>query len=87
MRTIGTILRTEEGECFTDYEAGVPWFREFLGSSVLFVDEVSQEIKDKILSVEGVEKVEDVVVNVDGRKVSGKYKVKLTDGTTAIGDF
>lgn len=87
MRNIACLLKTIEGEAFTDYEAGVPWFDGVLGNSVLFVDEISQEIKDKILAVVGVKKVEDVVVEVDGRNVSGKYKVLLDDGASAVGVF
>ena len=85
MRLIGTVLRTFQGECFTDYEAGVPWFDRVLGNSVLFVDEISAEIKDKILEIDGVKSVDDMMVEVDGRNVSGRYKVSLTNGETATG--
>lgn len=87
MRLIGTVLRTFQGECFTDYEAGVPWFDRVLGNSVLFVDEISAEIKDKILEIDGVKSVDDMMVEVDGRNVSGRYKVSLTNGETAKGAF
>lgn len=87
MRLISTVLHTFEGECFTNYDAGVPWFDSIIGNSVLFADEISQEIKDKILEIDGVDDVVDMMVSVDGRNISGKYKVRLTDGSTQTGDF
>lgn len=87
MRLVGTVLRTFQGECFTDFDAGVPWFDSVLGNSVLFADEVSAEIKEKIRSVEGVDDVLDVMVEIEGRNFSGRFKVKLTDGTVETGEF
>lgn len=87
MRLIGTVLRTFQGECFTDYEAGVPWFERVLGNSVLFADEIGAEIKDKVLEIEGVESVEDMMVEISGRNLSGKYKVRLSNGETVTGAF
>lgn len=87
MRLIGTVLRTFQGECFTDYDAGVPWFDRVLGNSVLFADEIGAEIKDKIKEIQGVESVEDMMVEVDGRNISGRYKVRLGNGETVQGAF
>ena len=87
MRLIGTVLRTFQGECFTDYEAGVPWFDRVLGNSVLFADEIGAEIKDKVKEVQGVESVEDMMVVVEGRNFSGRYKVRLTNGEVVQGAF
>ena len=84
-RAIGTLLRTFEGECFSDYTVGVPWFDDVLGNSVLFVDEINGELKDKILEIEGVESVTALEINVDGRNVSGKYRVVLSGGETVSG--
>ena len=77
MRLIGTVLRTFQGECFTDYEAGVPWFDRVLGNSVLFADEIGEEIKDKVREIEGVASVDDMMVELDGRNLSGRYRVTL----------
>lgn len=87
MRLIGTTLRTWQGECFVDYSAGIPWFDEILSKSILFLDEISAELKDKILEIDGVDSVEDIMVTVSGRNVSGKYKVKLSSGTIEQGEF
>lgn len=87
MRLIGTVLHTFQGECFTDYDAGVPWFDRVLGNSVLFADEIGAEIKDKIKEIQGVEFVEDMMVEVDGRNISGRYKVRLGNGETVQGAF
>lgn len=86
-REIGTILRTFEGECFTDYDAGVPWYDDILGQSVLFADEMNAEIKDKIMEIDGVESVEAVRVKVSGRNLSGKYRVTISDGTQLSGNL
>lgn len=87
MRLIGTVLRTFQGECFTDYEAGVPWFDRVLGNSVLFADEICEEIKDKVREIEGVASVDDMMVEIDGRNLSGRYKVTLDNGETVKGNF
>lgn len=87
VQRIGCILNTVEGECFVDYKAGVPWFESILGNSVLFGDEISQEIKDKILEIDGVANVQDVLVEFDGRNMSGRFKVVLSDGTVESGRF
>lgn len=87
MRLIGSVLRTFQGECFTDYAAGVPWFDRVLGNSVLFSDEIGAEIKDKVKEVQGVESVEDMMVVVEGRNFSGRYKVRLTNGEVVLGAF
>lgn len=87
MRLIGTVLRTFQGECFTDYEAGVPWFDRVLGNSVLFADEIGEEIKDKIREIDGVASVDDMMVEIDGRNLSGRYKVTLDNGETVKGEF
>lgn len=87
MRLIGTVLHTFQGECLTDYDAGVPWFDRVLGNSVLFSDEIGAEIKDKVKEVQGVESVEDMMVVVEGRNFSGRYKVRLTNGEVVQGAF
>ena len=86
-RLIGTVLRTVQGECFTDYDAGVPWFDRVLGNSVLFADEIGEEIKDKVREIDGVKEVKDMMVQIDGRNMSGRYKVALSDGETVTGSF
>lgn len=86
-RSIGTLLRTFEGECFVNYGVGIPWFDEILGNSVLFVDEISGEIKDKILEIDGVESVEAIKVRVSGRNVSGVYRVVASNGSKISGTF
>ena len=87
MRLIGTVLCTFQGECFTDYEAGVPWFDRVLGNSVLFADEIGEEIKDKVREIEGVASVDDMMVEIEGRNISGRYRVTLDNGETVKGNF
>jgi len=87
MRLIGTVLHTFQGECFTDYEAGVPWFDRVLGNSVLFADEIGEEIKDKVREIDGVASVDDMMIEVDGRNLSGRYRVTLESGESVKGEF
>ena len=87
MREISTVLRTFEGECFTDYTAGVPWFDKVLGNSVLFADEIGEEIKDKIREIDGVASVDDMMVEIDGRNISGRYKVTIENGESVQGSY
>ena len=87
MGLISSVLHTFQGECFVNTEAGVPWFDDILGNSVLFADEIGEELKDKIREISGVASVDDMMVQVDGRNISGKYKVTLTDGTSVSSDF
>lgn len=87
MRLISTVLHTFQGECFTDYEAGVPWFDRVLGNSVLFADEIGEEIKDKVREIDGVASVDDMMIEVDGRNLSGRYRVTLENGESVKGEF
>ena len=87
MRLVGTVLRTFQGECFTDRDAGIPWFDDILGNQANFVDEIVAELKEKILEVDGVEGVESVTVRTSGRNVSGTYSLRLSDGSTESGEF
>lgn len=87
MQLVRTALSTFQGECFVDYDAGIPWFDDVLGNSTLFADEISSEIKDSIEALEGVDEVVDIVVTIEGRNVAGKFKIRLEDGSIETGDF
>ena len=80
MQTVKTFLSTFRGECFTDYDAGVPWLDEILGADVLFSDYAIQVVKEKILSVPGVRSVDKAELAIDGRKISGKIALTLDNG-------
>ena len=58
-----------------------------LGKSVLFADEIGEELKEKVLEIEGVASVDDMMVQIDGRNMSGKYKVTLDNGESVKGNF
>lgn len=87
MRLVGTVLRTFQGECFTNRDAGIPWFDDILGNQANFTDEIAAELKEKILQVEGVEGVEGMTVKTSGRNVSGSYSLRLSNGSIENGDF
>ena len=84
---IRTQMKTFEGECFSDEDAGVPWYDDVLGVSTSALDNIRQEIREKIESVEGVDKITSMSMSVNKRKMSGSYTVSLDDGTTASGTY
>lgn len=87
MQTVKSVLSTFAGECFTNPEAGVPWFDGVLGQNVAFSDYAQQVIKEKILEVPGVNKVVNSSLKIDGRNISGKFTITLDNGETVQGEF
>lgn len=87
IRLVGTVLRTFQGECFTNSEVGVPWFDRVLGNESIFIDEVNAELKELVESIDGVEKVLEIDVSFKDRNLSGKFKIRLEDGSTETGEF
>lgn len=80
IQTVKTYLSTFQGECFTDRKAGVPWFSDILGNDVLYSDYAMQVLKEKILAVPGVSKVERVDAKINGRTLSGNISIVLDNG-------
>ena len=58
-----------------------------LGNSVLFSDEIGEEIKDKVREIDGVASVDDMMVEIEGRNLAGRYRVTLENGETVKGNF
>lgn len=87
MQTVKSVLSTFMGECFTNPEAGVPWFDEILGQDTTFSDYAQQVIKEKILEVPGVSKVVSSSLKIDGRNLSGGFTITLDNGETMQGEF
>ena len=65
------LLKTEEGEAFTNIEHGVPWLEKIAGLPISHLD-VAQRIID---------------LATDGRNLTGKFSVQSVDGSTINGDF
>lgn len=78
---IKTYLQTFVGECFTDRNAGVEWYDKVLGQNILAVDAAKAEIREKILLIPGVKKIERISVSVEGRNTKFSYTVVLEDGS------
>ena len=78
---IKTYLQTFLGECFCDRNAGVEWYEKILGQNVLAIDAAKAEIREKILLVPGVKKIESIKVSVKGRNTEFSYTVVLDDGS------
>lgn len=81
------MLRTELGEAFTDPEYGTPWFGEVLGLPVSHLDLATKILREKISAVPGVERVAQIRLKVDGRNMSGTFRIVCTGGSTATGEF
>lgn len=81
------LLRCEEGESFVDYTHGVPWFKRILGLSAQYLDVATAIIRDKLTALPNVKKVVKIVLDVNGRKIGGSFRVQANDGSVTTGDF
>lgn len=81
------LLKTEEGEAFTNIEHGVPWLEKIAGLPVSHLDLAQRIIREKIEAVKGVKSVIAIDLATDGRNLTGKFSVQSIDGRTINGDF
>ena len=81
------LLKTEEGEAFTNIEHGVPWLERIAGLPVSHLDVAQRIIREKIEAVKGVKSVIAIDLATDGRNLTGKFSVQSIDGRTINGDF
>ena len=81
------LLKTEEGEAFTNIEHGVPWLEKITGLPVSHLDVAQRIIREKIEAVKGVKSVIAIDLATDGRNLTGKFSVQSVDGSTINGDF
>ena len=81
------LLKTEEGEAFTNIEHGVPWLEKIAGLPVSHLDVAQRIIREKIEAVKGVKSVIAIDLVTDGRNLTGKFSVQSIDGRTINGDF
>lgn len=81
------LLRTNEGEAFTDGKHGVPWFDKILGLSETHLDLARKIIEEKIRALEGVKRITNMTLKTDGRNLSGSVSVECTDGGIAEAEF
>lgn len=81
------MLKTEQGEAFTNGDHGCPWFNQILGLAPVHLDVAKRIIKTKLSAVPGVAEVGAVSIDSDGRNLTGSFKLICTDGTTAEGNF
>lgn len=77
------LLKTEEGEAFTNIEHGVPWLEKIAGLPVSHLDVAQRIIREKIEAIKGVKSV----IATDGRNLTGKFSVQSIDGRTINGEF
>ena len=81
------LLKTEEGEAFTNIEHGVPWLEKIAGLPISHLDVAQRIIREKIEAVKGVKSVIAIDLATDGRNLTGKFSVQSIDGSTINGDF
>ena len=81
------LLKTEEGEAFTNIEHGVPWLEKIAGLPISHLDVAQRIIREKIEAVKGVKSVIAIDLATDGRNLTGKFSVQSIDGKTINGDF
>ena len=81
------LLKTEEGEAFTNIEHGVPWLERIAGLPVSHLDVAQRIIREKIEAIKGVKSVIAIDLATDGRNLTGKFSVQSIDGRTINGDF
>ena len=81
------LLKTEEGEAFTNIEHGVPWLEKIAGLPISHLDVAQRIIREKIEAVKGVKSVIAIDLATDGRNLTGKFSVQSVDGSTINGDF
>jgi len=81
------LLKTEEGEAFTNSEHGVPWLEEIAGLPLPHLDVAQRIIREKIEAVEGVKNVISIDLTADGRNLTGKFSVQSKAGEIVNGSF
>ncbi len=81
------LLKTEEGEAFTNIEHGVPWLEKIAGLPISHLDVAQRIIREKIEAVKGVKSVIAIDLATDGRNLTGKFSVQSIDGRTINGAF
>ena len=85
IQRIRTCLRRIEGEWFLDINAGLPYFGgQMLGGKDL--EYVKLLIREEILSIKGVEKINDINIIMDtkNKKVSVYIEVQLNENIYKI---
>lgn len=84
---VSTMLKTFQGECYTDRYHGIPWYGGILGESVLDIGYAKAILKEKIMEVPGVKDVQDISVTVKGRVLSGAFSLVCSDGSSIKGAY
>lgn len=82
-----TMLKTEQGEAFTNIDHGVPWFSEILELPVSYLDVATKILRDKISAVDGVKEVVSIKLSVKGRNIGGTFKIRTKDDELTQGEF
>lgn len=81
------LLRTNEGEAFTDGSHGIPWFDKILTLSETHLDLARRIIEEKVAATAGVERIKALTLKTDGRNLSGEIAVECGDGSVAEASF
>ena len=81
------LLKTNEGEAFTDGTHGIPWFDRVLTLPETHLDLAKRILEEKILAVDGVRRIRTLTLETDGRNLSGTISVECDGGEVAEAGF
>jgi hypothetical protein len=65
----------------------VPWFKRILGLPAQYLDVATAIIRDKLTALPTVKKVVKIVLDVNGRKIGGSFRIQANDGSVTSGEF
>lgn len=87
VQRVTCLLKTFEGECFINEDAGIPWYDDVLGADNNLMKHIAATLKEKILSLENVEKIVKFSLYVSDRNLSGSIQIKASDDTIQTVDL
>jgi hypothetical protein len=87
-QSVQTMLKTFEGEAFTDRGHGFPWYGAVLERNVLDLQYARTLLNEKILQVPGVAEVLSLEIDhVSGRRLAGSFRVRTLTGVEVGGEL
>jgi hypothetical protein len=80
------LLRSFLGEWFLDLDYGVPWFQNIIGVKPVNIDEVTNILRARILTVEGMVAIEVLEIDYieDERRAEIRFQGRATEGEVSL---
>lgn len=82
LQAVSCFMKTFQGECFSDRDAGVPWFGKILGNDAASWSYIQQVLRERILEVPGVQRVISSSMMFEKRNIKGSFSIELDNGET-----